>query len=205
MKPSKALFLDRDGTILKEIPGSDPENKELLGYLTKEEQVELTEHSAEALSAAKRSGFKTIIITNQSAFARGLLTEDEFDKINKKMYRLLLESDSNAVIDDLFYCPYYKGGVVEKYKIDSPDRKPGIGMILEAQRKHNIDLSRSYMIGDSYTDMKTGINAGTKNILVLTGYGKMAYRKCLDEKLKIDFIADNLLEAVKYIQKNDFE
>ena len=93
--------------------------------------------------------------------------------------------------------------VIEKYKISSPYRKPGIGMILEASEKHNIALEGSYLIGDSYSDIKCGLNAGTKTILVLTGYGKTAYKKCLDEKLKINFIADNLSEAVKYIEEND--
>ena len=74
-------------------------------------------------------------------------------------------------------------------------------MILEARKKHDINLKTSYMIGDSYTDMKCGINAGIKNILVMTGYGKIAYKKCLDENLKIDFIASNLLEAVLHIQE----
>jgi histidinol phosphatase-like enzyme len=82
-------------------------------------------------------------------------------------------------------------------------RKPDIGMLLEAQKKHNIDFSRSYMIGDSKTDMAAGEKAGCKNILVLTGYGKIAEQKCLDESIKIDFIAVNLLEAVKFIVKNE--
>jgi histidinol phosphatase-like enzyme len=74
-------------------------------------------------------------------------------------------------------------------------------MILEAVSKFNIDLSSSYMIGDAFSDMQTGVNAGLHNILVETGYGKTAHRKCLDEKVKIDFIASNLNEAVKYIAK----
>ena len=76
-------------------------------------------------------------------------------------------------------------------------------MILKAKEKYDVDLKKSYMIGDSYSDIKCGLNAGTKTILVLTGYGEMALQKCLDEKLKINFIADNLFEAVKYLEKND--
>ena len=76
-------------------------------------------------------------------------------------------------------------------------------MIEEAIAKYNIDPGKSYLIGDSYTDVKCDLNAGTKTILVLTGYGEQAYKKCLDERLKINFIADNLLEAVKYIEEND--
>ena len=195
---NRALFLDRDGTILKEIEGSTPET---LGYLTSVKQVELIDGAADAISLSRSIGFINIIITNQSAIARGMLTEMELDKIHKRMYELLKEQNPSAVIDDLFYSPYYKQGNVEKFAVDSTSRKPDIGMILEARKKHDIDLKSSYMIGDSYTDMKCGINAGIKNILVMTGYGKIAYKKCLDENLKIDFIASNLLEAVQHIQE----
>ncbi|HJY63006.1 MAG TPA: HAD-IIIA family hydrolase [Ignavibacteria bacterium] len=197
---NRALFLDRDGTILKEIEGASPET---LGYLTSVKQVELIEGAAEAIAISHSIGYKNIIITNQSAIARGILTEEELNNINNKMTDLLLEQNPSAVIDDIFYSPYFKNGLVEKYAIDSPMRKPDIGMVLEAQTKHNIDISRSYMIGDAYTDIKCGVNAGLINILVKTGYGKIAYKKCLDENLKIDFIASNLLDAVQYIQRKN--
>jgi len=197
---NKALFLDRDGTILKEIEGTGGET---LGYLTSVAQVELIDGAADAIAIARKSGYKIIIITNQSAIARGWLTEEELLKINRKMYDLLLNANTDAVIDDLFYSPFHKDGIIEKYKANHSSRKPDIGMVLEAKKKYNLDLRSSYMIGDAYTDIVCGINAGTKNILVETGYGKIAYKKCLDENLKIDFIASNLLEAVKYIEKLD--
>ena len=197
---NRALFLDRDGTILKEIEGTSPET---LGYLINVQQVELIPGSAEAIVLARSMGYKTIVITNQSAIARGFLTEEDLEKIHSKMYRLLKEQAPGAIIDDLFYSPFFKEGIIEKYSKDSPQRKPDIGMILDAQKKHDIDLSRSYMIGDAYSDIKCGNNAGLMNILVMTGYGKIAYRKCLDENLKINFIATNLLEAVHYIQEID--
>ena len=199
MSYSKALFLDRDGTILKEVEGKTPET---LGYLLTVEQVELNEGSADAIALARKLGFKIIIITNQSAIARGWLTEEKLHDVNAKMKDLLFKSNPDAVIDDIFYSPYHKDGIIDKYKTEHPSRKPDIGMILEAKEKYNIDLSRSYMIGDAYSDIKCGVNAGIKNILVETGYGKMAYKKCLDENLKIDFIASNLLDAIRYIEKN---
>lgn len=195
---NKALFLDRDGTILKEIEGSSPET---LGYLISVPQVELITSASEALAISHNCGFLNIVITNQSAIARGWLTEEELEKINNRMNELLLRHDPSAIIDDIFYSPFYKDGIIEEYSIDSPTRKPGIEMIRQAQQKYDIDLNRSYMIGDSFTDMQCGINAGLKNILVLTGYGKIAYKKCLDEDLKIDFIAGNLHEAVQHIQE----
>jgi D-glycero-D-manno-heptose 1,7-bisphosphate phosphatase len=199
---SKAIFLDRDGTIIKEITGK-PGTPASLGYVTKEEEVELIENSADAIALARKLGFKVIVITNQSAIARGWIDRNGLDKINNRMYELLLNANPDAIIDDLFYSPYHPEGIIEEYKKESETRKPDIGMILEAKEKHNIDLSGSYMVGDSYSDILCGFNAGISNILVMTGYGKIAYKKCLDEKLKIDFIADNLFEAVKLIEKND--
>jgi D-glycero-D-manno-heptose 1,7-bisphosphate phosphatase len=223
LQQSKALFLDRDGTITKEIPvearagksgksiggtsigGTSVSGKENLnfGYVTEVEQVELIAGSADAIAKARKLGYKIIIITNQSAIARGWLTEEKLEKINQRMYDLLNEQNPDAIIDDLFYSPYHTDGVIEKYRISSPYRKPGIAMITDAGAKHNINLNGSYLIGDSYSDIKCGLNAGIKTILVLTGYGKTAYKKCLDEKLKINFIANNLSEAVKYIEEND--
>jgi len=199
MYPSKALFLDRDGTILKEIPSSDVNDPDSFGYLTEISQVELIEGSAQAIALARKLGYKIIIVSNQSAIARGWLTIEKLHQINEEMYFLLKKAETEAIVDDFFFSPYHTDGVIDKYKIDSPMRKPGIGMILEAQKKYNISMEKSVIIGDSYSDMKCGENAGTQNILVLTGYGKNAYKKCLDEGLKINFIAENLYKAVKFI------
>lgn len=199
MKLNKAIFLDRDGTIIKEISGEIPET---FGYVLSVEQVQLITGAAEAIAKLKEAGFKIIIITNQSAIARGWLTEEELEKINNRMYELLIKENQNAVIDDLFYSPYHSEGVIKEYSIEHETRKPNTGLIKLAEKKYDIDLKKSYMIGDSYTDMKTGVNAGLKNILVLTGYGKTAQIKCLDEKIKIDFIAESINEASEYICKN---
>jgi D-glycero-D-manno-heptose 1,7-bisphosphate phosphatase len=195
---NKALFLDRDGTIIKEAMSTAPEGDKSK-YLTTVEKVELIEGADLAIAYAKESGYKVIVITNQSAIARGWLTEETLELVNQRMYNLLAEHNPNAIIDDLYYSPYHVDGIIEKYKKQSTLRKPDIGMILEARKKHDINLSESYFIGDTYDDMKCGENAGTKRILVMTGFGEMAYRKCLDENLKIDFIASNLLEAVNFV------
>jgi D-glycero-D-manno-heptose 1,7-bisphosphate phosphatase len=201
---SKALFLDRDGTIIKEVPSDAPSEKEMFGYITKIEQVKLIEGSALAIAFARDLGFKSIIISNQSAIARGWITEDDLYKINEEMYRELKEENPDAIIDDFFFSPFHIKGVVEKYKIDSPMRKPGIGMVLEAKNKHKIDMDKSFFIGDSYSDMKCAENAGLRRILVMTGYGEIALKKCLDEGLKINFIADKLIDAVKFIESHEY-
>src|SRR5689334_7127797 len=99
MPANKALFLDRDGTIVKEIPSGNPEKPDSLGYLTEPSQVEIIEGSADAISLARQLGFKIIIITNQSAIARGWLTEEKLEEINRRTYDLLLEGNGNALID----------------------------------------------------------------------------------------------------------
>jgi D-glycero-D-manno-heptose 1,7-bisphosphate phosphatase len=201
---AKALFLDRDGTIIKEIPSKDASDKDALGYVTELSQVELIEDSSKAVALAKKLGYKVIIISNQSAIARGWLTEEKLREINNEMSRQLQETDSHAIIDDLFYSPYHLEGIIKKYIKDSPLRKPDIGMIIEAKKKHNIDLSKSYFIGDSYTDMRCSEKAGTKSILVMTGYGKKAYKRCLDEGMNINFFAKNLYDAVKFIKRQEY-
>lgn len=201
---SKALFLDRDGTIIKEVPSEYPSDTDTFGYITRVDQVKLIEGSATAIAEARRIGFKTIIISNQSAIARGWLTESGLFEINNEMYRLLKDEDTDAIIDDFYFSPYHVEGVIEEFKKESPMRKPGIGMILEAKEKYNIDIEESFLIGDSYSDMKCAENAGIKRILVLTGYGEIALRKCLDEGLKINFIADKLIDAVKFIESREY-
>ena len=202
MPKNKALFLDRDGTIVKEVEGDNPAKPEELGYLTRPEQVQLIPGAAAAIASARKLGYKIIVITNQSAIARGWLSTNQLEVINSTMYSLLKGESGDAIIDDLFYSPYHKDGVVEEFSVDHPSRKPGTAMIDEAARKHDVDITKSYIVGDAYSDMKTGENAGIKRILVMTGYGKIAYKKCLDEKVKIDFIAEDLSEAVEYIGKN---
>ncbi len=201
---SKAIFLDRDGTIIKEVPSKEPVNDEMFGYITDISQVSLIDGSAKGISLARNLGYKTIIVSNQSAIARGRLTEEKLFQINDEMYRQLKEQEPNAQIDDFFYSPFHIEGIIERFKKNSLTRKPNIGMILEATEKHNISLQDSYLIGDSYADVKCAENAGIKKILVLTGYGNITYRKCLDEGLKINFIADNLFEAVKFIERQEY-
>jgi D-glycero-D-manno-heptose 1,7-bisphosphate phosphatase len=201
---SKALFLDRDGTIIKEVPSENPSGADTFGYVTKTDQVELIDGSATAIAEARRIGFKAIIISNQSAIARGWMTEEQLFKINDEMYRQLKKEDEDAVIDDFYFSPYHTDGVIEKYKIESPMRKPGIGMILKAKEKHNIDMESSFLVGDSFSDMKCAENAGIRKILVMTGYGEIALKKCLDEGVKINFIADKLIDAVKFIESREY-
>ena len=153
----KAIFLDRDGTINK-----------LKGFLTDINEFELIEGVSEAIKLINSSEYLAIIVTNQPVIARGEVTIEELDEMHNKMETLL--GLDGAYINDIFYCPHHpdKGFAGERieYKIDCDCRKPKPGMLLKAARKYNIDLSQSWMIGDSKNDILCGINAGCKTALI---------------------------------------
>ena len=147
----KAVFLDRDGTINKSS-----------GFITKPEDFVLLEGAALAIKEINCLGFLAIVITNQPVIARGETTHEELELIHNKMETEL--GNSGAFLDDIFYCPHHpdKGftGERKEYKIDCDCRKPKPGMILKAAEKYNIDLSKSYVAGDTVNDIKAGIAAG---------------------------------------------
>jgi len=168
----KAVFLDRDGTINRDV-----------NYCRTVEAFEILPGVPEAIKQLNRHGFKVIVITNQSGVARGYFTEKELAEIHRYMQAELLKA--GARIDAVYYCPHH------------PDencdcRKPQPKMILQAVHEYNIDTGLSYMIGDDPKDVAAGKNAGCKTILLTgeqSGYGQTA----------ADYEAANLLEAAKWI------
>ena len=184
-----AIFLDRDGTI-----------NVSKGFISKADDLELIPRSIEAIKAINKSGALAIVITNQPVIARGECSFEELHNIHNKLKTLL--GEKGAFVDDIFYCPHHpdKGfeGEVPELKFDCECRKPKTGMINEAVKKYNIDLSKSYMVGDSTMDLETARNAGIKSVLVDTGFagndGKYD-RSC-------DIEADNLFDAVEKIIKD---
>lgn len=162
IKTFRAAFIDRDGVICKE-----------KHHLYKTEDFEFIDGAPEALAALREKGYLVIVVTNQAGVAKGLYTEDDVNALHAYMTQLLKD---RAVIDGIYYCPYHPEAVVEKYKKDSPERKPSPGMIERAvedfaQKGINIDLKKSLMIGDTERDMETGINAGVgRKVLVRSGH-----------------------------------
>ncbi len=182
----KAIFLDRDGTI-----------NVLKGFLSKAEEFELLPGVAEAIHKINASPYLTIVATNQPVIARGECTFAELNRIHKKMETDL--GKRGAYIDDLFFCPHhphkgYKGEVM-KLKFYCECRKPKTGMLMRASEKYNIDLSKSWYIGDTTMDIQTGINAGMKTILLKTGEAGQ------DGKYDVESTheTDTLLDAIDYI------
>lgn len=186
---NKAIFLDRDGTINKEVD-----------YLTEPRQIVLINGVKNALKTFQDLGFLNIVITNQSAVARGFLSENKLEKIHAHFTKLLTYRNK-PLINDVLYSPFHSSGVIRKYKIDSFCRKPNPGMILKASLKYNIDLCKSFLIGDSYSDMKCAEIAGIKKILVLTGYGEETLKKCIKENMRIECVVNGIFEASKFIKK----
>ena len=185
----RAIFLDRDGTM-----------NVSKGFISKADDLELIPGTIDAIKAINKSGALAIVITNQPVIARGECSFEELHNIHNKLTTLL--GEKGAFVDDVFYCPHHpdKGfeGEVPELKFDCECRKPKTGMIEEAVKKYNIDLSKSYMVGDSTMDLETARNAGIKSVLVKTGFagndGKYD-RSC-------DIEADNLLDAVEKIIKD---
>ena len=153
----KAIFLDRDGVINKYV-----------GFLRNIDEFELLEGVSEAIKRINDSGYLAIVVTNQPVIARGEVTYEELTEIHHKMETLL--GQDGAYLDEIYYCPHHphKGyeGEVPELKIECECRKPKPGMLLQAAKDFNIDLEKSWMVGDSDTDIEAGKNAGCQTFLV---------------------------------------
>jgi len=183
------VFLDRDGVI----------NVYRVGCVKSWEEFEFLPNTIEAIKILNKLG-KVIVITNQAAVARNLITEEELKELHKKMVDEL--KSKGAEIDFVYYCPHHPEkhhkDIPEsclRYRVECECRKPGIGMLKKAVEKFNIDLNKSFFVGDQTVDIKTGQNAGCKTVLVKTGQGGQ------DGKFDVnpDFVCDDILHASKLI------
>jgi D-glycero-D-manno-heptose 1,7-bisphosphate phosphatase len=153
----KAIFLDRDGTINKYV-----------GFLRNIEEFELLDGVAEAIRKINESGYLAIVVSNQPVIARGEVTVEQLDEIHKKMMTLL--GNEGAYVDAIYYCPHHPDsgydGEIKELKIKCKCRKPEPGMLYQAQEDYNIDLSQSWMVGDSSNDIEAGKRAGVSTCLL---------------------------------------
>ena len=173
---SRAVFVDRDGTIMHDAD-----------YCSDPKQVHVFEGVREALRRLKRKGYKLIIITNQSGIGRGFFTLEQYRAVETEVWRQV----GPGLIDATYFCP-------DTPQQPSKCRKPAPGMILQAARDHYIDLARSFFIGDKEIDAECGRNAGVRTIRVRTGFDKMTDGSCADwvaEDLK--HAADIILHATR--------
>lgn len=174
-----AVFLDRDGVVCKE-----------KSYITSVDQLEIYPFVEYAVKSIREAGFKIIIVTNQSAVARGMLKEEELLSI----HRFLMEV---IPVDALYYCPHYppKGEEESPYHINCGCRKPKPGMIYTASDEHKIDLEKSYIVGDRASDIIAGQNAGVTTVLVQTGYGTGK----LEQDVQPDYVFKDLEEFTNFL------
>ncbi len=180
---NKAVFLDRDGTLIEDV-----------GYLSNEKDISLIEGAAEAVHDLKNAGFKTVMITNQAAISRGIITEDRFKEINAQI--LSEFSKKGADFDGVYYCPHHPTEGKGKYLVNCSCRKPLPGMLLKAAQELDLDLAGSFMIGDKDIDIEAGAKAGCKTALVLTGYGNSSKNS---PRAKPDHISANILDASQWV------
>lgn len=153
----KALFLDRDGVINEE-----------KNYVHRIEDFEFMDGVFDLLSYARSLGYLLVVITNQAGIARGYYTEEDFHHLNEWM--LAQFAAKGTPIDRVYYCPYHPTHGIGSYKQDSPNRKPAPGMLLQAEKELQIDLSQSVLVGDKESDIEAGKKAGVgKTILLKSG------------------------------------
>ena len=172
-KKKRAVFLDRDGTI-----------NTYKGYITNKNDVELIDKSAEAIDLIHSLGYLVILVTNQPVVARGDCSIEELTEINERVQYLL--GEHNSYLDDIYFCPHHPEQGFEnedkKFKVDCSCRKPKPGMIFKAAEKYNIDLTESYMVGDSKTDVYCAVNAGCMPVFVENDRDDIDFKNCLKMK-----------------------
>ena len=182
----RAVFLDRDGTIIEHVH-----------YLTDPALVRVLPGAAPALRMLSDAGYLCVVVTNQSVLGRGLITEEGLARVHEAMERRL--GEEGASLDAIYHCPHLPA-TDDRATPEHPDRKPGPGMLLRAAHDREIDLSRSWMVGDMLSDIAAGRAARTKgNVLVRTGLG------CTVENggHGADRVVDDLLAAARWIMSVD--
>lgn len=181
------VFLDRDGTLNVE-----------LGYIADLNDLVLIPGAAEAVSRLNRLGIAAVLVTNQSGPARGYYPESHVQDLNQRLARLLAQE--GASLDAIYYCPHHAQGSVPEYAIACNCRKPAVGLVERAFAElAGLDRNRAYMVGDQSTDIELARNAGLKSVMVNTGFGADVMAGRFQWKVKPDYLAETVLDAVAWI------
>jgi D-glycero-D-manno-heptose 1,7-bisphosphate phosphatase len=182
-----AVFLDRDGTLIEE-----------RGYLDRLDLLELFPWTADALRLLNRAGYATVVVTNQSAIARGIIDEDFLGQVHEAIDARIAP---HACIDAYYFCPHLADATVDRYRQRCECRKPQPGMIARACRELDLDAARSVTVGDRWLDVACGRAAGTRTVMVRTGHGAHEEQAPRPD-LRADAILNNLMEAVGWILRS---
>ena len=181
----RAVFIDRDGTLIEEA-----------GYLSSLDRLEFFPYTVDAVRQLNRAGFTLVVITNQAGIARGIVKEDFVTAAHRHISDRM--EAGGARIDAYYHCPHHPDGIVESLRIACECRKPQPGLIRRAAKDLAIDLAGSFTIGDRWHDIQAGRTAGTRTVLVRTGYGRREEETPRD-RIGADVIADNLAAAAAAI------
>jgi D-glycero-D-manno-heptose 1,7-bisphosphate phosphatase len=182
---NRAVFLDRDGTLIEEV-----------GYLDRIDRLHLFPETVDALRVLQRAGLRVIIATNQSGIAQGLFTEafvrDLHDHLTQRLAR------GGVRLDGIYYCPHHPEAKLAAYRATCDCRKPASGLLTQAARDLDLDLAQSYMIGDRWRDLLAGQATGTTGVLVRTGYGETE-AQYPPAGARAEAVVDNLAAAASWI------
>lgn len=173
----RAVFLDRDGTINREV-----------NFLSDRDEIKLLPGAGEAIGKLNEDGWLAVVVTNQSGIGRGYFTEEAVEKVHQRLKELL--GDEGAELDAIYYCPHHPDAGCDC-------RKPATGLLRQAVADFDIDLNRSFVIGDKVSDVEMGHRAGCKTVLVLTGYGDESQSRTQ----MADHLAPDLRAAASWISE----
>jgi D-glycero-D-manno-heptose 1,7-bisphosphate phosphatase len=190
---NRAVFLDRDGTVNEEV-----------GYLTDLSKLRLIPGAGAAIKRLNRAGYKVILVTNQSGVARGYFPESLVLEAHARLANML--RGEGAVLDGIYYCPHHPTAGTSNYTVVCDCRKPGTGLVDRAARDFDIDIHRSFMVGDKWSDVELAQRAGTHAILVTSGFAPDDPGNKRPEHVEDpDFIARTIEEAVDWIVRRGTE
>jgi len=180
---SKAVFLDKDGTLIEDIP-----------FNVVPERIHFSTDTLDALIVFQNLGYQLIVVTNQSGVARGYFSEAALNTLAEYLQEFL--TSKGIQLDGLYYCPHHPQGTISEYAIDCSCRKPQPGLIVRGAVEHEIDLSASWMIGDILNDVEAGNQAGCQTILLNNGHETEWH---VTPIRRPDFVVNNLKEAAQLV------
>lgn len=176
----KAVFFDKDGTLIKNVP-----------YNVNPDLIEMTAGAAQAVQDLRAADFKLFVISNQSGVARGFFAAQDLGLVWRKLDELF-----GVQFDGFYFCPHFEKGTIPEYMLACDCRKPSPGLILQAAREHGINLKKSWMIGDNISDAEAGRDAGCQTILLVHD------NKISDSAVALQQTAANLTEAANLILRS---
>jgi len=187
----RAVFIDRDGTISEEV-----------GYINHPSRFRLFPYAADAIKHLHDNGWLAILVTNQAGVARGYFSEEMIQTVHSVLSTELARN--GARLDAIYYCAHHPSVGVPPYRFDCDCRKPKPGLITRAAQDFDVDVNKSWMAGDRYSDVELARNAGLKSAFVLSGYGLGEWEHQRAGWIESpDLVAQNLLEAVHQIVSKD--